>query len=113
MQTVKVCRASGLPIQMEHIEAYDKEFKAVYDKVIAKLGLIENMPLTEEQSVRSNKLLTRVQKSLLRKYPVVGEWPFLATAEAWVEKVKQVGPITCAINSETQQLAYVIMDEGF
>lgn len=113
MSKIKVCRASGLPIEVSHIEDYDKEFKQVYDKVITKLGLLENMPLTEEQSIRSNKLLTRVQKSLLKKYPVVGEWSLLASSEAWAEKVKQVGPIAVAIDSSTSEIAYIILDEGF
>ena len=53
---VKVCRASGMPVQVENIEKYQTDFKNIYSKVMKKCGVNEesNEALTEPQAKRCN-----------------------------------------------------------
>lgn len=111
--TVQICRASGRPVNMENIEKYETEFKALYDKAMLKVGINEKSLINEETGVRINKLLNRLQRILLRKYPTTEDMALPTTEQAWLDLVKQKGPIAIASRTDKQGVALVVMDADF
>jgi hypothetical protein len=114
MSKVKVCRVSGQPVKLEHIELFQKEHRALYDKVMAHLKQNPDRPeiMDKETAERFEKLFTRLEKGLLVKYPNEDAWPEIKEQDAWLEKVAQYGPIMLA-KSEEGELVYVIYDKQF
>lgn len=110
MNKVKVYRASGNPVDYNHIEAFTNEHRAIYDKVIAKFQLKPTDTLSPELSQRLNKLFDRINKSLLKKYPLEAEWDEIKDSEKWLEAIQQYGNIMISKNQENGNLVYVIFD---
>lgn len=106
---IGVCRASGMPLVFEHFDLFKQEYGTAYDKVTKKLGIQGTKLITAEMQARSARLLNRIEKFLLKKYPDKGAWPEIRTIKEWEEKVKQYGPIAIAM-SEAGDLTYVILD---
>jgi hypothetical protein len=98
-----------MPVILDHIESYKHEYQQLYDKVMAKVGMLDNKLITIEMQERSNKLLNRIEKILLKRYPNSGLWPELKTQKAWFERVDEYGPVAVA-RSEAGDMAYIILD---
>ena len=111
MNKIKVVRASGMPVQTENYKKFNEEMKELYDKVMAKVGIDMNKPsyITEEQGNRSNKLLTRLNDYLLKKYPAEERWEPIKTTEQWRELVEEHGVIMIS-KDEGDSITYVIYD---
>ncbi len=110
---IKVCRTSGLPVEHEDNVKYNAEFTQLYDKVMKKLNITESTIFNKELSVRVDKLLSRSQRLLLRKYPVTADWDMIMEEKDWVEKIKKYGPIMCVAARGSESLTYVILDTDF
>lgn len=106
---IQICRASGLPVKFEDIQAYNEAHRQLYDKV-ANHVLGENRLMTQEEANRMNKLLTRLVERTLPKFKTVDTIDVSGTKKSWLDLVAQHGPIALAKNSETNQLAAIIMD---
>jgi hypothetical protein len=112
MSRIKVLRASGMPVEYEHAQAFQEEMRQVYDKILLREGIDSEKPmaLEEEQAKRMQRLLDRVERILRKKYPVVSEWPIIGSKRKMKELVSKHGPIMIANDSETGQPIYVIYD---
>lgn len=111
-KTVKVVRASGMPVRIENLEAFQNEMRSTYDKIMAREGVDTSKPLMleEEQAKRMQKLLDRVERILRKKYPSEEEWTILKSERAMRAAVAQHGPIMMANDSNTGKPIYVIYD---
>jgi hypothetical protein len=109
---VKVCRASGLPVQIENLNNFQNEMRAAYDKILLREGINLDKPLMmeKEQAERMQRLLDRVERILRRKYPNIEYWYNIREPEVWKHLVEKHGPIMIAKDSETGELVYVIYD---
>lgn len=110
---IKVCRASGLPVDIRDIDGYKNHYQKLYDRVMAKYKINENDILSPEFSQKLEKLFLRIQKGLGKKYPNVRYWNFIASKLQWRMKVKEHGPISVAQDRETKDIVYVILDVDF
>ena len=110
---IQICRASGQPIKHEHIEQFNEEYRALYDKVIVHVGLSDNTMITPEKAERAQKLLDRCSKGLRSKYPTIGEIELPKTQKSWLALVAQHGPIAIARHAETGKAALVVMDSDW
>jgi len=109
---VKVMRSSGHPIDEADIEAYKQEWRELYDRVQDKCALGKDA--TGSSSVdmfRMQKLLARVEQSLMAKYNRVAEWDFIDTPEKALELMEQYGNIMLTRRADSGDLLYVILDE--
>lgn len=112
--TFKVCRASGMPVQLDHIEKFQDEYRILYDKILNKFHDGQNKFIDAAMSQRMNRLLSRLEKRLHLKYPNTADWSFLTTPEAWAAKIVEVNaPIALAKARDTNELTYVILDTEF
>jgi hypothetical protein len=107
---LRVLRATGNPIEPEHIEQFKQEFKILYDRVLGRIGLTERSVPTPEQAARADRILQRCERLLLRKYPSEAKWPFMQSFEEVRERVKKYGAVAVLTDPETQDLVYVILD---
>lgn len=112
-QKLRVCRSSGMPVRLEHIDGFQADYKVAFDKILDKFHKDKTKFIDAKLSERMNRLLARVEKSLHRKYPNMDEWPFMSTPEEWTERVLKYGPIALARNRDTAELTYVILDTEF
>lgn len=111
---LKVYRASGMPVLDGNIEKFTAEYNVFYDKAQKKyLPNTGKLP-TEEEVKPLQEVLKKYQKRLERKYPVTDDWELLKTKKQWVDKIKELQfPIALAVNPETNDLMYVILDVEF
>lgn len=109
---LEICRVSGLPVKIADIDAYNAEFSAVYDRVQKKLGINDGTALSQEMAGRMNRLLTRIQRTLLRKFPVVEQIEYPKSARAWKKMLEQYGALALA-RTQSNKLAVVILDAPF
>ncbi len=111
---LKVYRASGMPVLDGNIEKFTAEYNAFYDKAQAKyLPSTGKLP-TAAEAEPLQKLLKKFEKRLKRKYPETDDWDLLKTKKQWVQKIKELQfPIALAVNPETNDLMYVILDVEF
>ena len=124
MKKIKVCRSSGMPVNYENIERFEQDYKQAFDKIVSKIfkekkivepdsekeAAVALSRLNQDDHVRMERLLNRVERSLKQKYPNVEYWDLLKSKKAMKEAVQQHGPIMLAIDGETNDLAYVIFD---
>ena len=109
---LQICRASGLPVKVADIDAYNEAHRVLYDKVKTKvLGTKELM--NNEEATRMQKLLNRLAPRVLKSFKLVEEINVSNSKKAWLELVAQHGPIAMAKNSQTNDLALIIMDAEF
>lgn len=109
---LKICRASGLPVRFEDIEAYNEAHRNLYDKV--KLHVLGNGELmSQSEANRMNKLLTRLAPKVLSSFKLIDTIETKGTKASWLELVAQHGPIALAKNAETGELTAVIMDASW
>ena len=106
---VQICRASGLPVKFSDIEAYNEAHRALYDRVkVHVLGTNELM--SAEESARMNKLLSRLAPKTLTAFKTIDTINIKGTKASFLELVAEHGPIAIAKNSQTNDLALIIMD---
>jgi hypothetical protein len=110
---VQICRASGLPVKYEDIPKYQEAQRVLYDKVKLHVLGEENTPLTMQEAERMQKLLTRLEKQAIKKFKTIDYISLKGTKASWLELVATHGPITLAKNSDTGELAVIIMDVDF
>jgi predicted ATP-binding protein involved in virulence len=109
MQKVKVVRASGMPVQLDNMANFSKEFREAYDKVVLKvLGAMDKAP-DDEQARRMSKMLQRIESSLHKKYPVEETWDIVTEKSEWEDLVASFGPIMMSRDADGS-LTYVIYD---
>lgn len=113
MKKIKVCRASGLPVLQEHHEEYKEAYRTLYDKIMKRLSMTETSIPDQAIMARFDKLLARSSRLLLRNFPTVSEWPLLTSKKETKRLIREHGPIAIAIDGETSDLAYVILDDDF
>jgi hypothetical protein len=109
---VKVCRASGMPVTIEHIEGYKADWQAIYDKVMLKVGFTPDSlhKGTPEMNARAQRILNRVERLLLKRYPNTGLWAELKSRRAWLKAVEQHGPIAVAKSLDGGDMVYILLD---
>jgi hypothetical protein len=110
---VKVCRASGMPVDIKNIDRYKEDYGKIYDKLMLKYKLTDTTIITPELSQKLDKILLRVQRILSARYPNIGYWKQIQNKLQWRIKVKQHGPIAVARDMESGDIVYVILDAGF
>lgn len=107
---IKVYRASGNPVNLEHVNLFREEHEQFYDKVVKKFNIKETDKLSPEMSERLSKLFKRKENFLMKKYPLEADWPEITTEKEWKEKVKQYGNIMVSRDVSKDTLIYVIFD---
>jgi hypothetical protein len=106
---LQICRASGLPVKYEDIEAYKEAHRLLYDKIkVHVLGDGELM--TQEEANRMNRLLDRLTKKALARFKVIDTLETKGTVKSWLELIEKHGPIALAKNAETGSLVAILMD---
>ena len=103
---VQIARASGAPLTLKNIEAYDLEFKARYDVILSEAG--SDMPTVQD-------LVQALQDELQRKYEIIGDEVLPKSAKGWQALITKYGaPIMIAQSSEDlKKHVLVIMDQPF
>lgn len=114
METIKICRASGQPVNQAHLELFQNEYRSLYDRVLDKCVPKKKERLMDAKDAdRIDRLLMRLERALYKKYPNVEHIPCPTTNADWEALVRQYGPVALAIDSEIDKLALVIMDAQF
>jgi hypothetical protein len=101
MAKVKVCRATGRPVDTENIEKFLEEFRRIYDKAAR---------LCKMDMLRLNRKIAKVENILGKKYPTVIEVDFPNTAKKWQDHLNKYGPTIVTTMRDSQQLVLVIDD---
>lgn len=103
MLKVKTFRQSGLPVDLDQFDAFDKEWKDGYDAIMEKFG-------RDMQKIHEHTEM--LQEQLNAKYDTVTEWDFMADSHDLLRAVEKYGPIITATHKETGELLYIIADQG-
>lgn len=109
MTKVKLCRASGQPVKIEHLDLFRNDYRTLYDRVVDKF-VAKGQHLDMAVAQRMDKLLARLEKKLHKVYPNVEYVDYPQTETEWMSMVQQYGPVMVAINRDDQSLALVIYD---
>ncbi len=106
---IQVVRQSRGPIEPEHIEAYQNEWREEFDKLDKSIGAHqEDHDKRDFESM--NAQLEALRDRLVAKYPYIGEWDWITTQREWKEKTQHYGPIAVAYSAHGK-LIYLICDE--
>jgi len=101
---VRVFRYSGMPVNIEALDAYNKDWKAYYDaaKERAKLDML-----------KLNRFLAYGERQLIKKHGSTVDIEMPQTAEAWNELITKYGsPVMVAQKSDNTGVVLVVMDQG-
>lgn len=103
---LQIMRATGAPITLKNIEAYDLEFKARYDVILSECG--SDMPTVQV-------MVQALQDELQQKYEIIGDEILPKSAKAWHELITKYGaPLMLAQSAENpKEMVMVIMDQPF
>jgi hypothetical protein len=99
---IKVCRMSGLPVELEDMNIYKDEFRRLYDKAER---------LCKQDMLRLNLKIVKIEKALQAKYPTVQDVDFPTTQESWKELQTKYGNILVSQHRHTGELLFVISDQ--
>lgn len=98
---VKICRATGFPVEQSDVDSFKAEFARLFD--IAQRVCKTDM-------LRLQKKVAKFENILAKKFPTVIEIDFLATPEQALEAVSKYGNIITAKMRDSDSLLYVIDD---
>lgn len=105
---IKVYSQSGKPTNIEDALAYEKDFKAGYDKLWTK---------KEAGEINIDEMkagLDELDKELKGKYVMYSEIPLPKSGKAWRELIMGFEcPVTLAITEEDHKLALFLMDSSY
>lgn len=113
MGKVKLIRASRLPVLKADFDAFQTEFRLLYDKILARFGASTIAPkvMSEEESRRMQWLIERCQVRLFKKYKLEQDVEAPKSALAWRRLVAAYeAPITVAQAQDTKDLILIIQD---
>ena len=100
---VKVCRQSGLPVELKALDEYKAEFKENFDKLYDEFkGDMEVL----------NTRLSELDDRMAEKYDTIIEWDYLSDYENTLKQLTEYGPIMFSKHAETGELVYIILDQG-
>lgn len=101
MQTVKIVRMSGLPIDEQQKDQYKSEWTRLFDKAekICKLDML-----------RLQKRMATIEKILNKKYPTVGDEVLPVTVDEWRSLHDKYGPLMVRLAATTNEPIIVIHD---
>lgn len=101
---LKTYRISNRPISVEHLEAYEVEFKAYFDKASFEAG--PNMKLL-------SRYLSFGEHCLNKKYKVDVETEIPKSAKGWNKLIESFAgcPIMVAQSEDRKSLVLVLMDQ--
>lgn len=100
---IKTFRQSGLPVDLDQLEQFDKEFKAAYDKIYNEHG--KDMPKVEAA-------LQKLDEELASKYDTVVEMDLLTEEDDIKNFLTKYGNYMTTTHRDTGELLYVILDQG-
>lgn len=101
---LRIQRFSGMPVSMENLAAYDKEFKESYDQILATYS---------PDMLEVHKHLQELDAELQAKWNQVEAEPLPKSAKAWQALVQKYQcPVMLAQSSENpKELLLIIMDQ--
>lgn len=99
---IKICRMSGLPVELEDLDNFKNEFRRLFDKAssIAKTDML-----------RLQRRMSTIERILQTKYPTLTEVDFPSTAEAWKDLQAKYGNILVSQMRDSGDLFFVISDQ--
>jgi len=100
---LRIQRFSGMPVSMENLAAYDTEFKARYDDILAQYS---------PDMLEVHKRLQELDNELQAKWNQIESEPLPKSTRAWQKLVqKYEAPVMLAQNAENaKELLLIIMD---
>ena len=111
-EPLRIARASGNPLDPNHVIFYQQDYERTFNAIQKKLGIDDSTALTEEQADRFNALLGRCERIIRARYPTIG----LVKWQAYTQlkrKMKYYGaPILVSIEASSGKLCYIVMDEA-
>lgn len=102
MAKVKMFRYTGYPVRLEDLEAHKEEFTKSFDKIVAKHS---------KDMERVQKVCTRVESILARKYPCVIDVEMPSTLKAWKSLTDTYGNVQVSRHRDTGEVLLIIRDE--
>ncbi len=110
--SVRLMRASGRPLDPNHVILYQSEFASVYDKIQARFGATDTTIWKPEDAERAQKLLERCDLIIRGRYPHIVEEPYPTYAKLQ-RKIKHYNAeIVFSLEPSSGNLVMVIMDEA-
>lgn len=101
MKKVKMCRATGRPVDTADIEKFLAEFRRIYDNAAR---------LCKMDMLRLNRKIAKVENLLGKKYPTVVEVDFPNTVSKWQSHLEKHGPTVVTTMRDSQELVLVLDD---
>jgi len=101
---LRIQRFSGMPVAMENLAAYDTEFKARYDDIMAKYS---------PDMLEVHKHLQELDAELQAKWNQIESEPVPKSAKGWQRLIaKYQAPVMLAQSAEnSKELLLIIMDQ--
>jgi organic radical activating enzyme len=106
MKTIKLFRASGLPIEIEDSQKIKDTFKAKFDELESKHG-----KASQENSEIFTSELNKLEDECLSQFPRSREVK-LSQVPKLIKEFKCAIAITLALIDNKEQLAMYLMDNG-
>lgn len=109
---VQIFRSSGRPVIPADIEAYESEWKSMYDLVEKRAEkLFSRLKKTPLMFIQS-RMLRVIEANLNRKFGKIVEIDMPKSPKAWQKMVKGYeAPVMVAISAEGAKTVMIIMDE--
>lgn len=100
---VRVCRASGQPVDPDKAAAYQKEWQDGFDAAVEKYG---------KYGPETSKVLDELDKELQEKYNdlTIVEMELPKSGKAWKELLSDYGAIVVGTSLETDELVFIVND---
>lgn len=110
MKKIRVMRQSKLPVKLENLSEFKKEWKDRYDELYdaheAQYGKnVEKLPILAQK-------LEELESEMMVKYPTIEEWDWVNTKSNWKKLISDYGPIGVATAADNpNEIVYVILDQ--
>lgn len=101
MQTIKIVRMSGMPVNEQDRDRYKSEWTRLFDKAekICKMDML-----------RLQKRMATIEKILNKKYSTVADENLPASSEEWKSLHDKYGPIMVRLRADSSEPILVIYD---
>lgn len=109
----KLIRASRLPVVGDHFDAFQADFRVLYDKILARFGCSMAAPkmLTEEEGKRAQWLVEKCQARLFKKYPLELSINLPKSALGWRRLMAEYGPLILAQARDSKDIIVIIQED--
>lgn len=109
---VNIIRRTGMPVELDDMNNYMNEFRALFDKAEKILKReAEKIGNKQPDMLKMQGRIAKIQNALTKKYPTIQQVDLPASPQSWLDLQAKYGNILVSRMMDKDEVVLVIEDQ--